>query len=320
MTVLVSVVVPAYNCRDLVQKAIFSLQSQTLPMAQYEVIVADDGSEDGTQDLVTSMQMGFPLHYVRQQNRGRAAARNLGARQAQGEWLLFLDADMEASPALLEMHMGAHRRHPDVLVMGQVLLAPSAAQSQFAKMAESGRLATGKQRFMSALQCATGNLSLLREAYHRLGGFDERFRFYGWEDTDLGYRAASEGLGLLYDPSAISYHHDYAVDLALAANRARQAARSVWILFDKHPELQGKLNMFEDKGYLSWGQDPARIVLRKLARGLMILPPILNALEGITRAVEEICPSPALLRPLYRWVLGAYLCLGYREGMRERHG
>ena len=168
--------------------------------------------------------------------------------------------------------------------------------------------------------CATGNLSLRREAFRRIGGFDERFQVYGWEDTDFGYRAAQAGLRLLCNPRALSYHHDYAINFKADGERIRQAARSVWTLFDKHPELEGQLAMFEDKGHIAWRDDPPHIILRKLARSVMIWPPALWTLEKVTEVVEMLYPSPALLRPLYRWVIGTYTCLGYREGLKTRYG
>jgi hypothetical protein len=78
--------------------------------------------------------------------------------------------------------------------------------------------------------------------------------------------------------------------------------------------------MFRDMGYVCWRADPPHIILRKLARSIMILPLALKILEGITRAVEALRPSPVLLRPLYRWVIGTYICLGYREGLKAQDG
>jgi hypothetical protein len=97
-------------------------------------------------------------------------------------------------------------------------------------------------------------------------------------------------------------------------------AKAVTQLFPKHPELESQMAMFRDKGYVRWREDPLHIILRKLARSIMILPPALKMLEGITSAVEALWPSPVLLRPLYRWVIGTYICLGYREGLKAQHG
>jgi hypothetical protein len=87
-------------------------------------------------------------------------------------------------------------------------------------------------------------------------------------------------------------------------------------LFAKHPELRDQLDMFRDKGHISWRDDPPYIILRKLARSAMILPLALWVLERATSTVDALWPSQVLLRPLYRWVIGTYVCLGYREALK----
>jgi glycosyltransferase involved in cell wall biosynthesis len=89
-----SVVIPCYNQASTLARAILSALNQTLPPA--EVVVVDDGSTDGSKGVAESF--GTAVIYIRQQNRGPAAARNLGVRNATGEFLGFLDADDWWSP------------------------------------------------------------------------------------------------------------------------------------------------------------------------------------------------------------------------------
>jgi GT2 family glycosyltransferase len=170
-----------------------------------------------------------------------------------------------------------------------------------------------------------GNLSLRKADFLRVGSLDDDYfgggGWSGWEDIDFGYRAAQNGLRIRYNPNAVGYHNDYAAtDLKACCRRMRIASRVAPILFKKHPGLKDSIAMFHDKGYISWRDDPPNIVLRKLARSIMIRPPARKALEVITGVVEALWPSPALLRPLYRWVIGTYICLGYREGLKAQHG
>jgi glycosyltransferase involved in cell wall biosynthesis len=101
MAARVSVVIPAFNCAEWIERALRSLHCQTQPAD--EIIVVDDASTDDLRELVPA-----PVRYVRlESNRGISAARNTGARMATGDYLAFLDADDELVPDALEKMLGA---------------------------------------------------------------------------------------------------------------------------------------------------------------------------------------------------------------------
>src|SRR5690348_5405785 len=97
-----SVVIPTHERRDVVVRNVAKLGGQT--ESDFEVVVVDDGSRDGTAQALRSLHVPFPLKVIEQPNRGVATARNVGAAAAVGEYLLFLDDDMEAEPGLLAEH------------------------------------------------------------------------------------------------------------------------------------------------------------------------------------------------------------------------
>ena len=103
-----SVVVPTYNRCDSVARLLRSLDRQTLPAEQFEVVVVIDGSEDGTRELVAERAAAYALQAIWQPNQKRAAACNTGVRAATGEVVLILDDDMEAAPGLAAAHLAAH--------------------------------------------------------------------------------------------------------------------------------------------------------------------------------------------------------------------
>ncbi|NIT60625.1 MAG: glycosyltransferase, partial [Aliifodinibius sp.] len=98
MMLNISIIIPTFNRKNLLERALTSVTTQTRPTE--EIIVVDDGSEDETESLVRKQ---FPdVRYFRQQNRGVSSARNLGIRQATGNWIAFLDSDDEWLPQKLE--------------------------------------------------------------------------------------------------------------------------------------------------------------------------------------------------------------------------
>lgn len=102
-----SIVIPAYNRVDQIGRAIASCLAQTDP--DFEIVVVDDGSRDGTADAVEAMA-DPRIRCIRQANAGASAARNTGARAARGAWLAFLDSDDEFLPTKLE-RLGAAIRN-----------------------------------------------------------------------------------------------------------------------------------------------------------------------------------------------------------------
>jgi glycosyltransferase involved in cell wall biosynthesis len=105
---LVSVVIPTYNCDRYLAEAIESVLSQRF--CEYEIIVIDDGSTDGTAEILRGY--GGQIQAVHQANQGVAIARNQGIQLAQGKWVAFLDADDFLLPNELEARMAAVESQP----------------------------------------------------------------------------------------------------------------------------------------------------------------------------------------------------------------
>jgi glycosyltransferase involved in cell wall biosynthesis len=105
---LISCIVPVYNCELYLREAIDSILAQTY--RPLEIFVVDDGSTDGTADVVASY--GARLNYLRQGNAGPAAARNRALKLAEGEFVAFLDADDVWHPDKLMRQMACFAMNP----------------------------------------------------------------------------------------------------------------------------------------------------------------------------------------------------------------
>src|ERR1700704_4899233 len=105
---LVSVIVPTYNRRETIQAAIASVQRQTF--SDWELIVVDDGSTDGTAELIEGSDPRLVL--IRQKNQGVNAARNAAMLRARGQYIAFLDSDDEWLPHHLELSVAFFRAFP----------------------------------------------------------------------------------------------------------------------------------------------------------------------------------------------------------------
>lgn len=90
-TIKISVILPIYNGEQYLLEAIQSVTSQNFSIT--EILIVDDGSTDGTSRLIKQLDIDIPIRYFYQENKGPAFARNVGIKNATGDWLCFIDSD-----------------------------------------------------------------------------------------------------------------------------------------------------------------------------------------------------------------------------------
>ncbi len=232
-----SLVIATHNRKAILQKAIEAYGRQTARQEILDVLVVDDGSTDGTAELVSECAPAspIPLRCLCQENKGAAAARNLGIREARGEIVLFADDDVVPAPDMVEEHLAWHKKHPDpnFAVLGYVDWAPEMNPTPFMRWLSHagpyfgyGYLSPGGEATVGNFY--TCNVSLKLAFLRRTGFFDERFHGYGMEDNEFGYRLFKNGMRLLYNPGAVGYHWRH-ITFADARRRLRviQAAREI---------------------------------------------------------------------------------------------
>ena len=206
----ISVVLPTYNRRKRLERVLRGLDRQTVAADSFEVVVVDDGSSDDTQAwLVNNSQRAYGVNAVRQSNAGPAKARNAGVAAAQGEILVFLDDDVEPTPALLEEHLRSQSAETDVVVMGPLASLDHYAQPwvawEQAKLEEQYAAIARGDWEPTFRQFWTGNASVARRHVLAAGGFDSSF--LRAEDIELGRRMHERGLRFRFNPKARGLHH-----------------------------------------------------------------------------------------------------------------
>ncbi len=235
----VSVVIPTYNAKHLLKKTLDSLCNQSLDKNYYEVIVVDDGSADGTSELVQQYINVLNMKYHFQDDLGFrvAKARNEGVRLARFETILLFDSGMIASNNLLSMHMQRHETYHDLVVLGlsygvsefttenseKLIESVNAEQMDtvFANLVLHPELYDCRFEYLSSINFNldlmntpwvifwTGHVSFKKISFDFVEGFDEWFQSWGGEDVELGIRLHQKGckFALLHSMESIHYPH-----------------------------------------------------------------------------------------------------------------
>jgi glycosyltransferase involved in cell wall biosynthesis len=214
-----SVIIPTYNRKDLLEYTLLSMVQQSLSKDYFEVIITDDGSSDSTFSLIEKFEDRLNLKYVYQMDRGYcpASARNMGIKLAEGEICLFFDSGMVLKTNCLLEHANFHaRRGPDIALIGYIygFCQGELKENALMEMAdlenvdETIKILQQSQRYLDVrdniftkyndqienLDLAWtlfwgGHLSISKENLMEVGLFDENYDGrWGCEDNDLGLR------------------------------------------------------------------------------------------------------------------------------------
>ena len=257
-----SVVIATHNRRDLLRRCLESLAEQTADPAGFEVIVADDGSEDGTAEMVEAFEAPYSLRVLQLPKGGHAAAQNAALEAARGEACLLLDDDVVASPELVEGHIEGHRQHPRAIGIGALTQQPVAADDWYAHAYARGwaeHYAELANREAHWSDCYGANLSFPREAIREIGGVSTDIP--SAKDFDLALRLRREGCTPVFLPRAHGVHDDQKRSDRMIVDARRAGAMHVE-LSRRFPEAAPEL--------LDWaaGSGPRERAVRRLCLNL----------------------------------------------------
>jgi len=187
----VSVIMPAFNVAPYVGEALRSALAQTF--TDFEVIVVDDGSKDGTADVVRTFEAQDPrVRLVQQANRGLAGARNTALRAARGEFFALLDSDDVWEPAFLAQQLAILEARPEVdIVTGNGWYLEGPRHGQLARPYPDARPDPTLASIIGDEWSVFIMSVVRRRVYTSIGAFDEEMRSN--EDYDFWLRAAVAG-------------------------------------------------------------------------------------------------------------------------------
>jgi len=318
----VSIVIPTYNNAAILRKTLCALGNQTYPGDQYEIIVVDDASTDGTDALFASPAPFGGAKYIRlPRNVGDAAARNVGVQATSGDILIFLDADNVPCRAFVEEHVKVHLQGTDVFVLGNSRMVKHlVSESQFIRYVDSRQIGARMARRRPPVDPSNlpywafqnANASLKREQWERVGGYDDTLTGYGGKDDELGYRLQQCGYRLVFARDAISCHiHRHTLNRA-CRNYFEMARSNYQIIKRKHPDFFERCP-FKYLESVDMHRDSFRVVLSKVLVQSVLRRWVAHLLKKVADALDEasgvLLPSPA-----YQYILAFY----YLQGVRAR--
>jgi glycosyltransferase involved in cell wall biosynthesis len=332
-----SVIVPAYRRPERLGKLLRMLLQQDVPSKSYEVIVVDDGSPEPVCSIACqySETSEVAVRCLRKANGGPASARAFGAREARGEYLLFVDDDMLVGKDFVREHLQTQREIGPAAVTcdfdWHIEAEPKSFERWYkrtvtgwTKARDEVLVPIGEGLFEFSNQDSGGgfltaaNLSVAKTDYVRSGGFDTDYRSPSCEDQDFGVRLREAGVRSIVTTRARATHIE--TDLTLGKVCKRQEAG--WKDAVRFMRRRGLLDQPVEpeiaivNGPVKLGTDPWPLVAKKILKTLVASDYFSRSSFGLVRIVDRVAPESAWAQKCYDLVVGAYIRKGWLTGLQ----
>lgn len=196
----VSVIIPAYNAEKSLSDCLDALLNQSI--LPNEIIVVDDGSKDSTKTIAESFSL---VKVISQKNQGPARARNVGAKEAESDVIIFIDSDCIVEKNWLKEMLIPFQDENVVGVQGAYKTKQTSLVARFDQADIEYRYERMKrQKHLDWI--GTYSAAYKRDIFLKENGFDESFPRASGEDPEFSYRLAEKGYVLKFAPTAIVYH------------------------------------------------------------------------------------------------------------------
>jgi glycosyltransferase involved in cell wall biosynthesis len=206
-----SIIVPSYNRQDEISELLKSFTALEFNASRVELIIADDGSEDGTDELIKNFRdkLSFPLRFYTQQNQGPGAARNMGMKHAKGDFYIFIDSDCTVPADWLSNIDQALQQNQAEAFGGRdsfqadfpdLLKAINYSMTSFVT---TGGLRGRKGKKLAKFYPRSFNMGLSKKLFEQIGGFGS---LRHGQDIEYSHRMIKSGAKIIYINNAIVYH------------------------------------------------------------------------------------------------------------------
>lgn len=259
-----SFIIPTYQSRALLENTLLAFDNlKTSPKIEFEVIICDDGSDDGTFEMLKNRKQRFELKFdyiARDENSGRSRARNRAISLSTGDILVFIDGDILVSPDYLLTLDKFYNFNSEVAVCGFRRLLYQNIDRKLIKSSKifdknvlknfdcgydfrhcifkdiSYNANSSLSPFLYALTC---NAAIPKKTVLDVGGFDEHFTKWGAEDIELFYRAFKHGTKIIYNSRnfVIHQYHGSRQGRVIEENQVNSIDDSCEYFKKKHPSF-----------------------------------------------------------------------------------
>jgi len=203
-----SIIIPAYNREKTLRRCLTSLGNQDYPRDKFEIIVVDDGSSDGTVQMLSNLAKKYRnLRYIKQFRKGPASARNLGAKHARGEIIGFTDDDCVLSKDWIKLMVDSHGRNPEFTAVGGLTSVSNEKNNIIVSQFLSNcSIQIGLNGGREIIFFPTCNVSFKKGIFNKYK-FDEKFPLPGGEDLEFFWRLFKDGHKFLWNKDIRVTHY-----------------------------------------------------------------------------------------------------------------
>jgi glycosyltransferase involved in cell wall biosynthesis len=225
----ISIIIPVYNGEKTIAKCLESLASQKTKR-NYEIIAVDDGSADNTKKIIKKMKK---VRLMEQEHKGPAAARNLGAKSAKGDILLFTDSDCIPEKDWAEKMSVPFEKKEISGVQGSYKTKQRSLIARFCQLEIEERYERMRsKKYIDFI--GSYSAGYRKNVFLKAGGFDESFPVASGEDPELSFKLSESGHKMCFMPEAVVYHKH---PDSITKYMKQKFWRAYWrnLLYKKHP-------------------------------------------------------------------------------------